>query len=233
MIDDTICLRELSVSIRFSRRRKILALTVKPNGDVILSAPEGYERSGMERFVRSKLSWIYSKIAEKKKLPPPPPDRRFVSGESYPFKGNWFRLRFENEQGAPLSFDGEWFSMLRRERGNAKEHFLLWYMKRTKDILKERFDLYAARIGVTEATFGVRELGTRWAIRYPTESKVDFHWVIASLPVHIIDYLFVREMLLLVYGDGESMKEKLNCIFFDDSTETWLKTESRCFVISL
>lgn len=229
-------IHDLEFSVHYSDRRKTLGLSVSPEGSLVLSVPRGCDRGLLERFAHAKLEWVYTKLAEREHLSPPPLPRRFVPGESYPYKGRWYRLRFSDESTptVPLRLEHEWFVMRRDALSNARDHFLSWYQESTLTLLQERIQRFTPYVWLFRPEISVRELGTRWAIRRDSEAHISFHWVIGALPLHIVDYLVARELLLLTQPKKRCVEERLESFFTDaKERENWLHTQSRSFVIVL
>ena len=58
----------LTFEIRRSSRRKTLGLTVDRHGKLLVHAPEGDPTKLIETWVRSKLLWVYRRLAAKERL---------------------------------------------------------------------------------------------------------------------------------------------------------------------
>ena len=63
---------DLSFELRRSRRRTTVQVTVDRFGELVLSAPEQCDTGTLERFVREKRFWIYTKLAAKEAQRPAP-----------------------------------------------------------------------------------------------------------------------------------------------------------------
>lgn len=78
--------------IRRSSRKKTVAVTVAPPGEVVLTAPSGVGVERLDRIVRAKAPWIAAKVRKMRQVLPPSFAREFVSGESFLYLGRQCRL---------------------------------------------------------------------------------------------------------------------------------------------
>ena len=84
----------LAYAIRRSRRRKkTVAVTVAPDGSVLLVAPEQFPTSRLDALVQRKAPWIAQRRRHVQSHDPPPAPREFVSGESVLYLGRHYRLK--------------------------------------------------------------------------------------------------------------------------------------------
>lgn len=60
----TLTIEDLVIPVKHSAGRKTMQLTVDRDSSLLLTAPPFVQTDVLEDFVRSKLSWIYQKLAE-------------------------------------------------------------------------------------------------------------------------------------------------------------------------
>ena len=84
---------------RSARRKKTVAVTVDPSGDVLLVAPENFSTSRLDAVVRRKAAWIVRRRRHVQSHDPPPSPREFVSGESIQYLGRHYRLKVHAYSG--------------------------------------------------------------------------------------------------------------------------------------
>jgi len=94
----------LAYAIRRSRRRKkTVAVTVAPDGSVLLVAPEQFPTRRLDALVQRKAPWIARRLRHVQSHDPPPAPREFVSGESVLYLGRHYRLKVHAGRPAPPS----------------------------------------------------------------------------------------------------------------------------------
>jgi predicted metal-dependent hydrolase len=185
---------DLRFEVRRSQRRKSLQITVDRSGELLLTAPEVCSTRFMEKFVREKRFWIYTKLAEKETLASAPPTKKYVSGEGFPYLGRSYRLLLVDRQDLPVRLDHGRFLMLRTEADHGREQMIRWYMERARTWLERRVARYQARVGVEPGVVVVQDLGFRWG-SCGKGARLNFHWRSILLPPRIIEYVIVHELV--------------------------------------
>jgi len=192
---------DLSFTLRRSERRKTIGITVDRDGSLILRAPFECPDEQLERAVKEKLLWTYTKLAEKKLLFRPTRPKKFIDGEGFHYLGESYRLLLIDPQSTrnstlPLKLQDGWFMLRSNERPRAEQHFEAWYTQQARDWLRMRAARFVARVDVQPRSMDVRSLGFRWGSCSPT-GYLNFHWRIILLPPEIIDYIIVHELVHL------------------------------------
>jgi predicted metal-dependent hydrolase len=188
---------DLRFEVRRSRRRTSVQITVDRGGELLLSAPESCSTRVMEKFVREKRFWIYTKLAEKDALAPSVPEKEFVSGEGFFYLGRSYRLLVVDEQDAPVKLEQGRFKMLRSAAERGRDHMVRWYAEHGQPWLQRRAEGFQSRVGVEHAGVSVQDLGYRWG-SCGKGGRLFFHWRTVLLPPPIIEYVVVHELVHLV-----------------------------------
>lgn len=184
---------DLLFSVRHSPRRRTMQITVERSGDLVLCAPTGVNESTLRSFIVEKRLWVYSKLAEKKRLQRQVPCKEYVDGEGFLYLGRSHRLKLVDEQAAPLRLVAGRFCLRRDVLPAAREHFIRWYTGRAKVWLSSRVAEYQSRMDVKPAGVKVQDLGYRWGSCGKGE-WLYFHWKTILLPAHIAEYVVVHEI---------------------------------------
>lgn len=198
---ESIAIKDLSVEVKRSARRKTVELTVGRDGRIILHAPENAELDKLGALVRGKLLWIYQQIGRKGEELHQMPAKEYVSGEGFYYRGRKYRLKLLDEPrpfkpGEQLRFQGSRFLMLRALAPKGREIFIGWYNKRAAEWIPKRVKLLQGRVGVKAETIEIRDLGFRWG-SCTEKGKILFHWRLILLPPERIDYLILHELVHL------------------------------------
>ena len=184
---------ELAFDVRRSDRRRTMQITVDRGGELILSVPSMCPTTAMERFVRQKRFWVYTRLAEKEALHRALPKKAFVTGEGFPYLGKHYRLQLVSHQDAPVKLEAGRLRLLRAEAGNVGKHLRAWYGSRAAAWLSRRVQLLAPRVGRQPSSVVVQDLGYRWGSCSKNE-RINFHWKTILLPPRIVDYVVVHEL---------------------------------------
>jgi predicted metal-dependent hydrolase len=187
---------ELCLELRRSPRRSTVQVTVDRFGELVLSAPEQCDTGVLERFVREKRFWIYTKLAQKEAQRPSRVRKEFVNGEGFPYLGRSYRLLLVDEQELPLKLMNSRFQLDRSELRRARSHFVDWYALRGREWLEQRVGRWVPRIGRAPRDIRVQDLGFRWG-SCGSGGNLNLHWATVVLPPPIIDYILVHELVHL------------------------------------
>lgn len=192
----TLKLGGLEFEIRRSDRRRTFGLTVDRAGELIAHVPTETSADELSRWVGKKLLWVHRKLALKEEVAPTMRAPEYVSGESFSYLGRRYRLKLVEHQKLPLQFDGARF-MLRRDARPAERDFRNWYVSSGTDWLKRRVGTLSVRTGSQCPTVEVRDLGYRWG-SCGRGGVLYFNWKILQLPVRLVDYVVVHELVHLI-----------------------------------
>ncbi|MCG8417721.1 MAG: M48 family metallopeptidase [Proteobacteria bacterium] len=187
---------DLRFEVRRSENRRTVQVTVDRQGELILSAPAACAPSVMERFVRDKRFWIYTKLAEKEALQPAVAEKEYVSGEGFSYLGRSHRLLLVASQNVPVKLEAGRFKMRRADAPKGREHMIRWYTDHAQPWLARRVGGYAGRVRVKPSDVIVQDLGYRWGSCGKGE-KLYFHWKTILLPPRIVEYIVVHELVHL------------------------------------
>ena len=184
---------DLSLELRWSPRRRTVEITVERDGSLVLKAPEGTDEAVLEDFVREKRMWVYTKLAEKDALTTKVVTREYVSGEGFHYLGKSYRLLLVDELDAPVKLVRGRLRMRRADASEGRRHLVSWYTRHARPWLAKRVVPWARRMGVEASGVEVRDLGHRWG-SCGAAGTVNFHWMVATLPPSIVDYVIVHEL---------------------------------------
>lgn len=198
---ERIAIKDISVEVKRSARRKTVELSVERDGRVLLHAPESANQDKLELMVREKLLWIYRQLGRKEEELHQMPAKEYVSGEGFYYRGRKYRLKLLDEprtlrNGEQLRFQSGRFLMPRALAVKGREIFIGWYGKRAAEWIPKRVNLLQGRVGVQPESIEIRDLGFRWG-SCTEKGKILFHWRLILLPPERIDYLILHELVHL------------------------------------
>jgi predicted metal-dependent hydrolase len=204
----TITFGDLSFELRHSAKRRTIGITVERDGQLILASPPEVPMETLEKVVRDKRLWIYSKLLKKESLNPPTAVKEYVSGEGFYYLGRSYRLKLVDgvNRQPPLRLYQSRFELQREAQARGREEFIRWYcdseaLLRSADRLRSILDTQIAalvkRIGASPRSVQVRELGYRWG-SCGHKGDLYFHWRVAMLPRTMIEYVVVHELVHLI-----------------------------------
>src|SRR5690242_11132503 len=98
-MSETLKIEGLNFNVQRSARRRTIGITVEREGDLSIAIPERADMAQVEKTVRGKLFWVFTKLAEKALLFQPTPEKEYVSGEGFYYLGRSYRLSLVDGQG--------------------------------------------------------------------------------------------------------------------------------------
>lgn len=190
--------------VRSARRHKTVELTIARAGEVVVAAPVRTSVERIEAIVKRRAGWIlrHDGRAERGAGKAGLGERRFVSGESLPYLGRRVRLFVREAPGGGVDVRfHHWQFEVRlsralspRERGAAVESALTrWYRQRAAEVVAERVERFAPRIGGKPSRVLVRDQRRRWGSCSP-HGVLRFNWRVIMAPPALIDYVVVHEL---------------------------------------
>lgn len=185
----------LAFEVRRSDRRKTLGLTVGRAGELVAYAPREISTGELSQWITKKLLWVHGKLALKEAASPKVSSPEYVSGESFCYLGRRFRLKRVKRQEAPLLFDGTRF-LLKSDCETPAEQFQRWYILAGKEWLQRRVERLSQFSGSQPSGVDVRDLGFRWG-SCGRKGILFFNWKILQLPVRLVDYVVLHELIHL------------------------------------
>jgi len=195
-MSETLTINELQFEVRRSKRRKKLGLTVDRFGELVVHAPEQSDTGELRAWVQTKMLWVNQKLLLKDSTRQRVRSLEAVSGETLSYLGRNYRLRICDEQDQPLVFDGHWFMLRRKDRASASLVFQEWYRETGQKWLTGRVKRWERQTGTTPSSISAEELGYRWA-SCSSSGVLRFNWKLLQLPIRLIDYVIVHELIHL------------------------------------
>ncbi len=198
---EKIKIKDLCVQVKQSPRRKTLELTVERDGCIIVYAPQDTPRDTLISLVQGKLVWIYERLGRKNEERHLLPQKEYVSGEGFYYRGRKYRLKLLDQsipaiKNEKLKFLNSRFWMFRHHALGGYDIFVAWYARRAAEWIPQRVHMFKDRVGVEPDIIEIRDIGFRWGSC--TESgKLFFHWRMILLPLKIMDYLILHELIHL------------------------------------
>ncbi len=171
-------------------RRKTFALVIKPDGSLVVRAPQRATRVQVEQVVADHEDWIRKKQEQVKRERVQPPV--YQEGEQFYFLGQRYPLEIADNPPQPLSLNGR-FVLEKKWQGQAERVFEAWYRWQAKKLLPERVKVYAERYGYQPAGVGITGARTRWG-SCSSRGSLNFSWRLVLAPIEAVDYVVVHEL---------------------------------------
>ncbi|MAT33907.1 MAG: hypothetical protein CMK06_01990 [Ponticaulis sp.] len=184
---------EYSVVFRPNPRAQRLILKIDPKtGGPVVTAPSARHRKSAENFVKAKAGWIENQLSRR------PDDLLLQPGASIPIGGVPHELLRSGEKGRtrliagePPCLDSPGAALTYPDR---VERFL---KIRARQLITERADIHAQRLGVDPRRISIRDTRTRWG-SCSAKGYLNFSWRLVLAPPEILDYVVAHEVAHLI-----------------------------------
>jgi len=190
--------RSIDYHAKFTAR-KTLAISVHPNGEVEIVAPDGASKTVIEERLRRRASWVLQQQRYFEQFQPRTPKRRYVGGETHLYLGRQYRLKIAEAGKYSVKLKGGYFLISTEGRATRDKVAVMmadWYLSHANAKLHERFaavtQRYARVLAVTP-TLAIRPMRRRWG-SYSSRGRITLNPDLVRAPVPCIDYVIVHEL---------------------------------------
>lgn len=192
--------KRISYTLLYTKR-KTLGITVTPDLNVVIKAPENSSLELIESKIRKRAPWIIKQQSYFLTFIPKPSDKKFVSGESHYYLGRQYRIEIVEANRNEVNYKGNFIEIKSKDKKKAKQLLLDWYKIKAKEKFAalaepiiERFKKYK----VAPSEIYIQEMKTRWGSCTPT-GKIILNPELIKTPKGCIEYVIIHELCHLVH----------------------------------
>src|SRR6185437_8518285 len=220
--------KTISYLLAYSKR-KTLGITVTPEMEVLVKAPEGTVLSAIEMKLEKRAPWILRQQSYFLRFYPKTPEKEYRGGEAHFYLGRQYRLRVKTGKKNGVNFTGRDLEVSHSPQTSAKSVLKDWYRLRAKEKFAEiaepwiqRFEKY----GVQPESLLIQKMPARWG-SCTAKGKIILNPELIKAPKASIEYVIIHELCHLLHKhhtkaffhlqsqlmpDWEKWKEKLETI---------------------
>jgi predicted metal-dependent hydrolase len=220
--------RAVSVELRSSKRAKHISLHADVYG-ICVVAPIHQSIESIKQFVNSKRQWIskaydyYSRLKKKIGEAEFQKDTLFFFGKRYKIK----ITKDIHQEYAVVSDNLNQITFHVKDKRSYKRYLRSWYREQTKKILDKRLPVMSSKLSLSYRKISIRNLKSRWG-SCSKAGNLSFSILLSMLPVDVIDYIIVHELMHLVEFNHSKrfwqLVEEANPRY--DEHRKWLRTHS-------
>ena len=200
--------RNINYEIKKGNRIKTVAIHINPTGYITVLSPQSLNEESIRKILYKRGKWIIEKQDLIDKNRDANIIKQFVSGESFPYLGRYYRLKVtkalrEGEKKCRL-IDGRFFvegngnSSSENGSSSVKRALIEWYLKHAEEKIKERVNRFAPLIGKWPVSIKVKNQEKRWG-SCSQGGIIRFNWKIVMVPISVMDYVITHELCHLIY----------------------------------
>lgn len=182
-------------------KRKSLGITVTPEMDVLVSAPEDAPLAKVKEKVRHRAPWIIKQQGYFLSFHPKTPPRKFINGESHLYLGRNYQLKIVAGKIEQVRYKGRFIETITKDKSKVKSILKKWYRSKAKDKFAEiaepliqRFKKYK----VEPTGLYLQEMTTRWGSCTPS-GKIILNPELIKAPKACIEYVIIHELCHLIH----------------------------------
>jgi len=180
---------------------KNMHLYVKPpDGYVTVSAPLAMSDEAIERFVRTKVSWIKAQVG-KFDNQPRQSEREYVSGETLYVWGKRYYLQTEYSNKNSLFLLGQKAVLTVRKESTVeqRENFVReWYRKLLKAEITKLLPKWEKITGLKATNWQTKYMITRWGTCSTKTGKIWLNVQLAKKNPECLEYIILHELAHLI-----------------------------------
>ena len=210
-------------------KRKTLGISVRPDGSVIVTAPEAADDDHIAAILRKRAAWILDTIDDAVLRTPPLLPRKFVPGETHYYLGRQYRLRVEpSARGVRREEDRIIVGGVSADQpGRIRNRLFRWYEAQGNQIFSERLTLCLRAFGqgFKRPKLKVVEMERRWGSYVPASHSLVLNHVLVQVTVPLIDYVITHELCHIGYPHHGPDFNKLLSKIMPDHAERKCKLE--------
>ena len=204
---------------------KHINLKVKPNGQVILTAPIDSNEKDIEYVLKKRAGWIGKKIAffdeHRDEI-----EKEYVSGENFCYLGRNYRLKVIEGKEEVVKLQKGYLQVFVKDTANLERKKRLvktWYMVKAEIHYMKAIEKYQSVVKKDIANICIREMKTRWGSCNPAKDYINLNQKLIEKPTECIEYVVFHELAHLVHTDHSKQFYNYLNLFMPD----WKKRKDR------
>ena len=205
---------------------KHIYLKVKPNGEVILTAPTESSERDIGYVLTKRADWIENRLAFFAAHHRDVVIKEYVSGENFCYLGRNYRLKVIESQEEGVKLQRGYLQVFVKDTANYKKKQRLiksWYTQKAKRHFQKAIEKYKPLVKQEIETIRIREMKTRWGSCNPSKGYINLNLKLIEKPMDCIEYVVFHELAHLVYANHSKKFYNYLNLFMPD----WRKRKDR------
>jgi len=187
----------------FRSERKTLGISVNPEMQVVVKAPNEAEYQTIIKKLRGKAPWILKQQRYFLSFHPRSKPLKYISGETILYLGKQYRLKILKASTESVKLKGAYLIVTTNNESKVKTLVLDWYAKKANIKFNEiapplinKFQKYK----VEPEALVIRKMKNRWGSCTP-KGKIILNPELIQAPKACIEYVIIHELCHLVHHD--------------------------------
>ena len=188
------------------KKVKNLNLRVRKDGSVIVSANTMVSCKEIDKFIRSKGTYVLKAIDHFREMAQHKPrPKEYVSGETFYVQGRELRLKVIQAEKNAVSSDGVYIFLNIKEINDfeKKRRLVIRFLDQQckavfGDVMKCLYPL-VEKYGIEMPTLRIREMETRWGSCLAKKKAITLNKRLLEAPRNCIEYVMMHELCHLIH----------------------------------
>lgn len=217
----------INFALQFSDR-KTVAISVQPDCQVIVAAPNDADLSKVQALVHKRARWIQKQQQYFQQFLPRTPARSYVGGETHLYLGLRYRIKLLKAAKPLLQPSGRYLIIHHPDPSladNVEAVLYSWYRQRAEQKFRERFKLCLSKLPSKPSIvlpesqeLHIRKMKSKWG-SYARSGRLTLNLELIKAPIECIDYVIAHELCHAVYPHhGPKFYRLLETVMPDYST---------------
>ncbi len=194
--------RKIDYLIEYSNR-KTLGITVTPDMEVLVKAPNDSTLDKIKEKLIKKAPWIIKQQGFFLSFHPKTTKRKYISGETHLYMGRQYRLKIELNNAESVKLKGKYIIVKTIDKSKAKQLVNEWYLQHAKikfqNIARPSIEQFK-KYNVEPSSIILRDMATRWGSCTP-KGKIILNPELIKAPKGCIEYVIIHELCHLIHHD--------------------------------
>ena len=194
--------KQINFTVVYSNR-KTLGITVTPDLDVLVKAPNDSSLDKIKEKLRKKASWIIKQQSFFLSFHPKTPARLYVGGETHLYLGRQYLLNVAISNTESVKLKGKFIEVKATDKTRVKPLVKDWYLAHAKSKFNEIAQPLIAKFKrhkVEPDSIVFREMPTRWG-SCTSKGKIILNPELIKAPKGCIEYVIIHELCHLIHHD--------------------------------
>lgn len=190
----------VDIEVTFKAIKNLHLSVHPPYGRVTIASPEFYDLEKIKIYAATKLGWIkreQDKIRSQEREEP----KLMITQESHQFLGKRYLLKVIEANRPKLVLKHNVIELYASPEATLEQKqktLYNWYKKELEGKIGNLIFDYAKVMNITNLTFGIRKMKTKWGSCNIEKRMLWFNIELAKKPVECIEYIVVHELVHLL-----------------------------------
>ena len=194
----------IEYTVRYSKR-KTLAITVRPDLSIVVTAPHGADPIAVRAKVSKRALWIRKQRRFFEGFLPSLPPRRYISGETHRYLGRQYRLKVVASPAESVKLKGQFIRVETPKKSDSNHVRRLldgWYLAHARIAFERSLVTCVLKLHGRLKEMPVlhlRRMPKRWG-SWTKRGAIYLNPELVRAPASCIDYVVTHELCHLVHG---------------------------------